>query len=175
MQALIDAAKFEDYPAQIALVISNKSKAFGLERAKNASIPAHTIDHKDYQTREEFDNAIHDLLTKYQIEFVCLAGFMRMLSAAFVNKWQGKMLNIHPSLLPKFKGTHAVRDALAAGEKESGCTVHLVSEEMDAGKIIAQALVPILPDDNEETLHHRIHSQEHILYPHALKILINNV
>ncbi len=174
LQALIDAAELPDYPAQIVLVISNKPEAFGLTRAKNAAIPAHVLNHKDYADRESFDSAIHSLLQEYGIEYVCLAGFMRILSAGFVNKWQGKMLNIHPSLLPDFKGAHAVRDALAAGAKESGCTVHLVTEEMDAGEVIAQARVPIFAGDSEENLHNRIHQQEHLLYPEALKILINN-
>lgn len=175
LQALIDAASNPDYPAQIVLVISNKAEVFGLTRAKNAGIPAQVIGHKDYPTRGDFDAAIHVLLVEYGVELVCLAGFMRILSADFVEKWRGRMLNIHPSLLPDFKGGNAVRDALAAGAKESGCTVHLVTEEMDAGEVIAQARVPILADDTEEKLHQRIHSQEHLLYVHALKSLINRI
>lgn len=173
LQALIDAAGQPDYPAQIVLVISNKPEAYGLMRARNAGIPAHVVNHKDYNSREEFDLAMNVLLKQYEIEFVCLAGFMRILSADFVNLWRGRMLNIHPSLLPDFKGAHAVRDALNSGAKESGCTVHLVTEEMDAGEIIAQARVPILSDDTEEKLHQRIHLQEHLLYPQALKSLIS--
>jgi formyltetrahydrofolate-dependent phosphoribosylglycinamide formyltransferase len=175
LQALIDAAMFPDYPAEIALVISNKAGAYGLVRAEDSSIPAHVISHKDYKTREEFDSAIDVLLRKHGIEIVCLAGFMRILSAGFVSKWRGRMLNIHPSLLPDFKGANAVRDALAAGGGESGCTVHLVSEEMDAGEVVAQARVPVLAGDTEETLHNRIHEQEHLLYPKALKVLINKI
>ena len=174
LQALIDACAAADYPAQIVLVISNKPDAYGLVRAKNAGIPAHIVNHKDYASREEFDIAMNVLLNKYEAEFVCLAGFMRILSAGFVDAWQGRMLNIHPSLLPDFKGGHAVRDALAAGAKETGCSVHLVTEEMDAGEVIAQAKISILTDDSEEKLHQRIHEQEHLLYPQALKILINN-
>jgi phosphoribosylglycinamide formyltransferase-1 len=173
LQALIDAASQPDYPAQIVLVISNKPDAYGLVRARNASIPAHVISHKDYNSREEFDAAMNVLLKQHDVEFICLAGFMRILSAGFVNSWRGRMLNIHPSLLPAFKGAHAVRDALNSGAKESGCTVHLVTEEMDAGEIIAQARVPIFSDDTEEKLHQRIHLQEHLLYPQALKLLIN--
>ncbi len=173
LQALIDAASAVDYPACIALVISNKPEAYGLMRARKTGIPAHLISHNDYNSREEFDLAMNVLLKKYEIEFVCLAGFMRILSADFVNSWSGRMLNIHPSLLPDFKGARAVRDALNSGAKESGCTVHLVTEEIDAGEIIAQARVPILSDDTEEKLHHRIHLQEHSLYPQALKFLIN--
>lgn len=173
LQALIDAAAKPDYPASIVLVISNKEDAFGLTRAKNSCIPAHVIKHNDYNSREEFDMAVNALLKQNQIEFVCLAGFMRILSAKFVNMWKGKMLNIHPSLLPNFKGANAVRDALNSGVKESGCSVHLVTEEMDAGEIIAQEKVPILSGDTQEILHQRIHKQEHILYPHALELLIN--
>lgn len=174
LQALIDAAAAPDYPAEISLVISNKPEAYGLVRASNARIPAHIIEHKNYSGREEFDESIHQLLQKYAIEFVCLAGFMRILSANFVNKWQGKMINIHPSLLPDFKGGNAVSDALNAGVLETGCTVHMVTEEMDAGEIIAQKKVAVYPGDTKETLHQRIHEQEHILYPQALNILINN-
>ncbi len=173
LQALIDAASRSDYPAQIVLVISNKTDAYGLTRARNAGISAHVISHKDYNSREEFDAAMDTLLRQNDVEFVCLAGFMRILSAGFVNSWRGRMLNIHPSLLPDFKGAYAVRDALNSGAKESGCTVHVVTEEMDAGEIVAQAKVPILTDDTETSLHNRIHTQEHILYPQALKILIN--
>lgn len=172
LQALMDAARQPDYPAEIALVISNKHEAYGLARAKKAGIPAHVISHNDYGNREEFDFAIHALLEKYEVEFVCLAGFMRLLSAEFVEKWQGKMLNIHPSLLPAFKGAHAVQNALDAGVKETGCTVHLVTEDMDEGEVIAQASVPVLENDTKETLHARIHEQEYRLYPKSLKILI---
>lgn len=174
LQALIDACAVADYPAQIVLVISNKAEAYGLLRAKNSAIPAYVVNHNDYDSREEFDIAMNVLLKRYDVEFVCLAGFMRILSAGFVGAWQGRMLNIHPSLLPDFKGGHAVRDALAAGVEETGCSVHLVTEEMDAGEVIAQARVPILKGDTEEKLHQRIHEQEHSLYPKALKILINN-
>jgi len=175
LQALIDACQTTDYPAEIVLVISNKETAYGITRAANAKIPAHIIRHVDYPTREEFDAAMNEVLQQYNVEIICLAGFMRLLSAGFVQKWAGKMLNIHPSLLPNFKGAHAVADALAAGAKESGCTVHLVSEEVDAGEIITQSKVPILAGDIEEILHQRIHEQEHILYPLALKKLIAQI
>jgi formyltetrahydrofolate-dependent phosphoribosylglycinamide formyltransferase len=153
-------------------VISNKAEAYGLTRAKNANIPAVVINHKDFKSREAFDDAMHAELLAHKIDYVCLAGFMRLLSADFVHTWRGKMLNIHPSLLPQFKGAHAVRDALTAGAKESGCTVHLVTEELDSGEIIAQAQVPILPGDTEESLHQRIHAEEHVIYPQALEKLI---
>ncbi len=173
LQALIDAASDAGYPAQVVLVISNKAEAYGLIRAKNAAIPTCTINHKDYSSREEFDKQVHAKLLEYGVEIVCLAGFMRLLSPWFVGIWRGKMLNIHPSLLPDFKGANAVRDALAAGVKETGCSVHLVTEEMDEGEIIAQARVPVFPDDTPEKLHNRIHKQEHLLYPQAVKLLIN--
>lgn len=173
LQALMDAAKQPDYPAEIALVISNKADAYGLTRAKVANIPALTISHKDYSAREMFDEAMHAELVKHKIDIVCLAGFMRLLSAPFVRKWEGRMLNIHPSLLPNFKGAHAVRDALVAGVTESGCTVHLVTPELDSGPIILQARVEILPGDSEDTLHARIHAEEHKIYPLALKKLIS--
>lgn len=175
LQALIDACATPDYPAQIVLVISNKDDAYGVVRAANARIPAHIVRHTDFSAREEFDAKMHELLTQYGVEIVCLAGFMRLLSKGFVEAWSGRMLNIHPSLLPEFKGAHAVRDALAAGAKESGCTVHLVTEEVDAGEIISQAKVPVFEDDSEQELHQRIHEQEHILYPKALKTLIERL
>jgi phosphoribosylglycinamide formyltransferase-1 len=175
LQALMDAASAPDYPAQIALVISNKADAFGLTRAKNAGVPALVIRHQDYKTREEFDAAMHVALLEHKIEVVCLAGFMRLLSAWFVAQWRGRMLNIHPSLLPAFKGAHAVRDALAAGAKESGCTVHLVTEEMDEGEVIGQLAVAVEAGDDEASLHEQIHKLEHILYPNALKKLIEKL
>jgi phosphoribosylglycinamide formyltransferase-1 len=172
LQALMDAAAAPDYPAEIALVISNKPDAYGLTRAQNAGIPAVVIKHKDYDTREAFDDAMHAELVKHAVDIVCLAGFMRVLSSPFVRKWSGRMLNMHPSLLPDFKGAHAVRDALDAGAKETGCTVHLVTEDLDGGPSIAQARVPILEGDTEETLHARIHAEEHKLYPEALALLL---
>ena len=175
LQALIDACAHADYPAEIVTVISNKESAYGLNRAADAGIPAHIISHRDYASREAFDEAMHEILQRHQVEIVCLAGFMRLLSPAFVRHWQGKLLNIHPSLLPAFKGAHAVADALAAGVKIAGCTVHLVIDEVDAGPIILQAEVPVLPGDTEETLHQRIHEQEHRIYPVALKMVVEKL
>lgn len=172
LQALMDAAKQPEYPAEIALVISNKKDAYGLTRAKGAGVKTVVVDHTQYESREAFDAAMHEELIKQQVDYVCLAGFMRLLSPWFVKQWEGRMLNIHPSLLPDFKGGRAVRDALAAGVKETGCTVHVVTEEMDAGPVIAQARVIVLPDDTEETLRQRIHAEEHKLYPAALKQII---
>lgn len=174
LQALIDACRDDDYPAEIVLVVSNKADAYGLERAKKNNIPALFINHKDFKTREEFDNEIHKKLLEYNVEIVCLAGFMRLLSAEFVNKWQGRMINIHPSLLPEFKGANAVEDAFNAGAKKTGCTVHYVIPEMDAGEIIVQREVDILPDDTVAKLYEKIHKQEHLAYPEALKLISEN-
>ena len=172
LQALIDAAKYDDFPASIELVISNKADAYGLTRAQNAKITTRFLSHSDYATREEYDTQIDLLLNEFSIEYVCLAGFMRLLSAGFTEKWQGRMLNIHPSLLPQFKGAHAIADALNARAKTTGCTVHLVTPEMDAGPILMQAEVEIMDDDTIESLAARIHVQEHRIYPAALKELI---
>jgi phosphoribosylglycinamide formyltransferase-1 len=175
LQALMDAAADENYPAKIALVISNKADAFGVTRAQNANITTIIISHKDYESREEFDAAMQEQLLAHNIDIVCLAGFMRLLSGWFVNLWAGKMLNIHPSLLPNFKGGNAVQDALDAGATETGCSVHLVTEEMDEGPVLGQIAVPVLADDTKEKLHQRIHTAEHMLYPQALKQLAQSL
>lgn len=169
LQALIDAAHAPDYPAQIALVISNVAGAEGLERARRAGIPARVISHKDYESRETFDRAMDAALRAAKIEIVCLAGFMRILSHWFVTQWEGRLLNIHPSLLPAYKGTNVHARVLAAGERVSGCTVHFVVPELDSGPVIAQAEVPVLPGDTEETLAARILTEEHRLYPEGLR------
>ena len=171
LQAIIDASRHPDYPAEVCVVISNREDAYGLNRAREHDVPAHIINHKDFKTREAFDDAMQDMLERHNTEIVCLAGFMRLLSPKFVAHWQGRLLNIHPSLLPAFKGAHAVRDALAAGVKETGCTVHMVTDELDSGPVLLQAEVPVLPDDTEETLHFRIHEAEHKIYPEALKMV----
>lgn len=171
LQALIDACKRPDFPAQISVVISNKQDAYGLNRASEAGIPTHVIDHKNYDSREAFDNAVHEMLLHHHVQIVCLAGFMRLLSSQFVERWTGKMLNIHPSILPAFKGAHAHRDVVAAGVRISGCTVHFVSAQMDAGPVIVQAAVPVFPDDTEQTLGARVLEQEHQCYPQALRLL----
>lgn len=175
LQALMDAAKNPDYPAEIELVISNKPDAYGLTRAAQSGVKSVVIDHTKYSSREAFDEAIHAALMEHKIKVVCLAGFMRLLSSGFVQKWQGRMINIHPSLLPKHKGAHAIRDALAAGEKMTGCTVHHVVPEMDSGEIILQAEVPILEGDTLESLSGRMHAEEHKIYPAALKTVLGNI
>lgn len=169
LQAIINAAKSPDYPAKIALVISNKADAYGLKRAEAAGIPHKVISHKDYSSREEFDAALDAEITASGAKLVCLAGFMRLMSAWFVNKWQDRLMNIHPSLLPSFKGTHAHEAAIAAGVKFSGCTVHFVRAEMDEGPIIIQAAVPVLDSDNAASLNDKVLAQECVIYPEAIK------
>jgi phosphoribosylglycinamide formyltransferase-1 len=173
MRALIDAARAADYPGEIALVVSSRSDAAGLSIAREAGIATTVVDQvrfrRENRDREAFDAELHDELTKARIEFVCLAGFMRILSNGFVRKWEGRIINIHPSLLPAFRGLKPQAQALAAGVKVSGCTVHYVVPELDAGPSIAQAEVRVLDGDNEETLSARILEAEHALYPLALK------
>lgn len=168
LQALIDAAVHPDYPAEIVLVISNKAGAYGLTRAKNAGIASEVLSHRDYPNREAFDEAMLALLEKHHIELVCLAGFMRLLTPGFTSAWEGRMLNIHPSLLPAFKGLDTHARVLECGTKFTGCTVHFVVPEMDAGPIVIQAAVPVLPDDTPDSLAERIHREEHRIFPLAL-------
>lgn len=171
MSALIEAAREPSYPAEIALVISNKENAAGIEIARMEGIPTVIIDHKSFNSREKFDQAMDLQIQKAECELVCLAGFMRLLSKEFTEKWSGRAINIHPSLLPAFKGATAIKDAFEAGAKKSGCTVHNLVHEMDAGEIILQAEVDILPDDRLEDVEAKILIQEHKIYPEALKIL----
>ncbi|GEP11714.1 phosphoribosylglycinamide formyltransferase [Methylobacterium gnaphalii] len=171
MVSVIEAAKAPDYPAEIALVLSNRPEAAGLKRAAEAGIPAKAIDHTPFANRESFDAALDAALREAGIDLVCLAGFMRIFSAGFVEAWAGRMINIHPSLLPLFRGTHTHKQALAAGVRLHGCTVHYVVPELDAGPIIAQAAVPVLPGDDPESLADRVIVQEHRLYPKALALV----
>ncbi len=171
LQALIDACANADYPVEIALVISNKADAYGLTRAKNSGIKCTVINHKDFSTREEFDKSMSAEIIASGAEFVCMAGFMRLLSEWFVDEWHNKLINIHPSLLPSFKGVDAQKQAIEFGAKIAGCTVHFVRKEMDAGPIIIQAAVPILPGDTAETLSARILKEEHKCYPEALQLI----
>ncbi|MFX4222758.1 MAG: phosphoribosylglycinamide formyltransferase [Thalassobaculum sp.] len=171
LQALIDAAADPAYPAEIVLVISNRADAFGLQRAARAGIATKVIDHKRFADRETFDRETDAALREAGCDIVCLAGFMRILTPAFVEGWQGRMLNIHPSLLPSFKGLHVQRQALEAGVKIAGCTVHLVTPDLDDGPILEQAAVPVLDDDDESSLSARILEQEHRIYPRALAAL----
>lgn len=171
LAALIQACREPDFPAEIALVISNVETAEGLTVAAAAGVPAKMISHKAYATREDFDAAIHAALIEADIALICEAGFMRIHSDAFVRKWQGRMLNIHPSLLPAFKGIRVHQQAVDAGVRVSGCTVHFVVPELDSGPIISQSAVPVFPDDTAATLQARVLAEEHKLYPAALKLV----
>ena len=168
LQALIDACIDQAYPAEIVFVISDRPEAPGLRRAAAAGIPAAVIPHRD---RRAFAEDAEVLLREQRVELACLAGFMRVLEATFVEAWRDRMVNIHPSLLPSFRGLHAQRQALAAGVRFAGCTVHFVRPELDCGPIIAQAVVPIRPDDDEVRLSTRILGVEHRLYPLALRLI----
>lgn len=172
MTALIEAARAKDYPAEIVLVVSNRPDAAGLARAREAGITTASIDHRPFgQDREAFEHALDDELRKYRIEIVCLAGFMRLLSPWFIKRWSGRILNIHPALLPEFKGLHTHRRALEAGAKQHGATVHFVVEETDAGPIVSQQSVAVLQGDTEETLAARVLAIEHRIYPEALRLV----
>ena len=171
MASLIEAARDPGFPAEIALVLSNRPDAGGLERARAAGIEALAVDHKAYPSREAFEVALDAALRARDIGFVCLAGFMRVLTDGFVQRWAGRMINIHPSLLPLFRGTHTHERALAEGVLVHGCTVHFVVPELDAGPIVAQAAVPVIPGDTPESLAARVLVQEHALYPLALRLI----
>lgn len=179
MKAIIEASKNPDFPAQIALVLSNNPKAKGIEYAISQHIPTAIVNHQDFRNydnpREEFDKKIDQEIKKYEIDLICLAGFMRILSSWFVNKWQNKLINIHPSLLPEFKGAHAIKDAFAAKVKKTGCTVHYVTEQMDEGPIILQAEVEIKENDTIIDLEEKIHHQEHIIYPKAIEQICKKI
>ncbi len=171
MVSLVEAASGPGFPARIALVLSNRPDAAGLERARAAGIATAVIDHTQHPTRERFEQAMDALLVEHGIEFICLAGFMRVLTDWFVERWTGRMINIHPSLLPLFRGVNTHRRALEEGVLIHGCTVHFVVPELDAGPIIAQAAVPVVLGDTEESLAARILVQEHRLYPQALRMI----
>ena len=172
MEALIKAAQAEDYPADIVLVISNRPKAGGLSKARKLGVDTEVIDHTDHKSREMFEQVLDKRLKQANIEIICNAGFMRLLSPWFVRRWQGRILNIHPALLPKFPGLHTHARALKAEESEHGCTVHLVDEGMDTGKVLDQAKVPVFRDDTPEILAARVLEQEHKLYPEVLKTYV---
>jgi len=170
MTALIEAAKARDYPAEIVLVVSNRPDAPGLARARAAGVATAVVDHADFgDQREAFERALDDELRKNRIDLICLAGFMRLLTPWFVTRWSGRMLNIHPSLLPQFKGLHTHRRALDAGVKRHGATVHFVVPEMDSGPIVAQDSIAVHEDDTEATLAARVLELEHQIYPRALR------
>jgi len=171
LQALIDACATDDFPAEIALVLSNKADAYGLERARAANIPTAVLSHKNFADRESFDEAMSAKIEEAGAELVCLAGFMRLLSDGFVRQWRDRLINIHPSLLPAFKGLHVHERTIEEGARFSGCTVHFVRPAMDEGPIISQAVVPVHPTDTPDDLAARILEQEHIIYPRAVKCI----
>ncbi|RFD28170.1 phosphoribosylglycinamide formyltransferase [Pseudomonas sp. GL93] len=169
LQALIDSTRTGDSPVRIAAVISNRSDAYGLQRARDAGIDTRALDHKAFDGREAFDSALVELIDAFNPKLVVLAGFMRILSADFVRHYEGRLLNIHPSLLPKYKGMHTHQRALDAGDSEHGCSVHFVTEELDGGPLVVQAVVPVESGDSAQTLAQRVHTQEHRIYPLAVR------
>ena len=171
LQSIIDHIEAGKIPAKIEVVISDKKEAYGLERAKRHGIEALFIDPKAYPSREEFEKAVGDELEKRGVELICLAGFMRILSPYFVNRFKNRIINIHPALLPSFPGLHGQKQALDYGVKIAGCTVHFVDEGVDSGPIIIQAAVPVYDDDTEDTLSARILRYEHKIYPMAIKLI----
>jgi phosphoribosylglycinamide formyltransferase-1 len=172
LQAILDAAAGDDLAgARVAVVVSNRPDAYGLERARRAGVPAVVIDHKAFTGREPFEDALLATLRGHGVELVALAGFMRLLTPHFLREFPDRVVNIHPALLPAFPGTHAQRQALDYGVRITGCTVHFVDEGTDTGPIIAQAAVPVLPGDTEEILGQRILQEEHRIYPHVIRLI----
>ncbi|WP_457790040.1 phosphoribosylglycinamide formyltransferase [Pseudomonas sp. PL-6] len=169
LQALIDSSADDGNPARIAAVISNRADAYGLRRAQAAGIATAVLDHKQFDGREAFDAALIQAIDAHQPELVVLAGFMRILTPGFVQHYAGRLLNIHPSLLPKHKGLHTHQRALEAGDTEHGCSVHFVTEELDGGPLVVQAVLPIAADDSADSLAQRVHRQEHQIYPLAVR------
>ncbi|MFD2641298.1 phosphoribosylglycinamide formyltransferase [Pseudomonas japonica] len=169
LQALIDSTRAGDSPVRIRAVISNRADAYGLQRARDAGIDTVVLDHKAFDGREAFDQALIERIDAFSPQLVVLAGFMRILSAGFVRHYEGRLLNIHPSLLPKYKGLHTHQRALEAGDHEHGCSVHFVTEELDGGPLVVQAVIPVAADDTPESLAQRVHAQEHQIYPLAVR------
>ncbi len=174
MEAIVRAAKNEAWPAQISAVISNRPDAAGLDFARSHGIPVASLDHRQFPNRAAFDAELVKLIDSYKSDLVVLAGFMRILTGEFVNHYEGRLLNIHPSLLPLFPGLATHEQALEAGVKEHGATVHFVTEALDHGPMVIQASVPVYPDDTADTLAHRVLKQEHIIYPRAVRWFIDN-
>ncbi|UJX24378.1 MULTISPECIES: phosphoribosylglycinamide formyltransferase [Pseudoalteromonas] len=169
LQAIIDACARGEIKADIAAVISNKADAYGLERAKNAGIQTRVLSHKDFDSREAYDAELMDIIDSFEPNLVVLAGFMRILTPSLVQKFKGKMLNIHPSLLPKYQGLNTHQRAIDAKDEVHGVSVHFVTEELDGGPVVLQAKVPVLENDTADTLAQRVHQQEHIIYPLVVK------
>ena len=172
LQAIIDASEAGGIPGKVGVVVSNKADAYGLVRARNHGIPSEVLDHRSFESREAFDARLAEIILSYGAELVCLAGFMRVVTPVFLRAFPGRVMNIHPALLPSFPGTHGPRDALRYGVRFSGCTVHFLDEGVDTGPIIAQAVVPVYEDDTEETLAARILSEEHRIYPMAIRLFL---
>lgn len=171
LQAIIDACKSTDYPGSVVGVVSNKVDAYGLTRANNANIKTIALSHKDFESREGYDQALIAKIDELQPDVIVLAGFMRILTPQFVQHYQGKLVNIHPSLLPKYQGLNTHQRAIDAGDKEHGVSVHFVTEELDGGPVILQAKVPIFDGDTSDDLAERVHEQEHRIYPLVVKWL----
>lgn len=171
LQSIIDACRIDDFPAEIKVVISNVGDAYGLVRAQNSGIPTRVVSHKDYSTKADFEHKILSILEEFNVDMICLAGFMRVLSPTLITPWEGRIINIHPSLLPKHKGLHTHERAIEAKDSESGCTIHYVTPGVDEGEIILQRSVPILPEDTPDALAARVLEQEHIAYPEAIRLL----
>ncbi len=165
LQAIIDAVADGSIPGQIAAVVSNKADAYGLERARNADIAARVLDHREYPDRESYDADLSKLIDEYEPELVILAGFMRILTEGFVNHYLGRMLNVHPSLLPKYRGLNTHARAIEAGDREHGVSIHFVTPELDGGPVILQASVPVYENDTPEDLASRVLEKEHVIYP----------
>jgi len=172
LQAMIDKVASGYIPAKIALVVSDKADAFALVRAKKAGIETLALDKKNFKSREDFDRKILESLKNKNVGLVVLAGFMRLLSSHFIDEYRNRIINVHPALLPSFKGAHGIKDALAHGVKVTGVTVHFVDENLDNGPVIAQAVVDIKEGDTEESLLERVHKEEHRLYPEAVKLFV---
>jgi phosphoribosylglycinamide formyltransferase 1 len=172
MHALVKASRAADYPAEIVCVVSNIPEAGGLKIAHSEGIATHVVNHKDYARREDFDAALNTYLESQHLDIIACAGFMRIMTPVLISPWQGRMINIHPSLLPLYKGLHTHARAIAAGDKEAGCSVHFVTNELDGGPVLAQARVPILAGDTAETLAARVLINEHKLYPKALALVV---
>lgn len=169
LQALIDSTTSAGHPARIRAVISNRADAYGLERARQAGIETRVLDHREFDGREAFDQALAALIDSFAPHLVVLAGFMRILSPGFVRNYTGRLLNIHPSLLPRHKGLHTHQRALEAGDAEHGCSVHFVTEELDGGPLVVQAVIPVESGDSPDTLAQRVHAEEHRIYPLAVR------
>lgn len=174
LQAIIDDSTKQPALYQIAAVISNRADAYGLVRATKAGIASHSLDHKQFDEREKFDHALRELIDSYSPDLLVLAGFMRILSHDFVLHYQGRLLNIHPSLLPKYQGLNTHQRALDAGDEKHGVSVHFVTAELDGGPVVLQAELPILPNDNAETLAQRVLKQEHKMYPRVIRWFAQN-